>query len=240
MDDGLCPNLFECEDGSDGYDAISADLLMIPHYAGIVSAVLSVFGVAIILLAYCAFKDLRRGTAQIIITLLALADLGAALGSLLGIGNFLMYKYSNSESSETCWIFQNLCKIQAFASVWCGISSCIWNAILAVHFLLATVLHHSRWTDRLIPLYNIVAWTLPFMILLPLLITGKLGYTRRTPTYQTSCYVVHNQHNSANHVDLAIGLVPLICAVITALCYTFITISLYRKVGGCNTCLLFI
>ena len=131
MDDGLCPNLFECDDGSDGYDAISAKLHMIPHYVGIVSAVLSVFGAAIILLAYCTFKDLRRGI----------------------------------ESSETCWIFQTLCEIQAFASISCIISSCIWNAALAVHFLLATVLPRSRRIDRLMPLYNIVAWTLPIMIL---------------------------------------------------------------------------
>ena len=77
--------MYECDDGSDGYDAISAELHNIPHYAGIVSAV---FGTTIILLAYFAFKDLRRGTAQTIIMLLALADLGAALGSLLGTGNF--------------------------------------------------------------------------------------------------------------------------------------------------------
>ena len=102
MDDGLCPNLNDCEDGSNGYDAISTELHVIPHYAGIVSAILSVFGVAIILIAYFAFKDLRSGIAQTIIVLLALADLGTALGSLLGIGNFLVYKYlTNSGSSET-------------------------------------------------------------------------------------------------------------------------------------------
>ena len=229
MDDGLCPNLFECEDGSDGYDAISAKLHMIPHYVGIVSAVLSVFGAAIILLAYCAFKDLRRGTAQNIITGLALADLGAAFGSLLGIGNFLVYKYWTTESSETCWIFQNLCEIQAFASISCIISSCIWNAALAVHFLLATVLPRSRWIDRLMPLYNIVAWTLPIMILLPLLIAGKLGYN---PTYQASCFVADVKWSFAVYAAPAGGVVPIGCAVTTAICYTFIIISLYRKVSG--------
>ena len=119
---------------------------------------------------------------------------------------------------------------------WACFSSCIWNAVLAVHFLLATVLHRSRWTDRLMPLYNIVAWTLPIMMLLPLLIVGNLGYT---PTYQTSCYIANNKWNLAVYEAPAIGIVPLICAVTTALCYTFIIISLYRKVGGYNTCLLF-
>ena len=154
-----------------------------------------------------------------------------------------MYKYltnfQKSESSEICWIFQDLCEIQAFASIWCGMSSCIWNAVLAVHFLLATVLHRSRWTDRLMPLYNVVAWILPCMILLPLLITGKLGYTL---TYQTSCYIADNKQNSSSavHVTPVLGIVPFICTFITVICYSFISISLYRKVSGYNACLLFI
>ena len=231
---GLCPDSFKCEDGSHGYAAISSKWILIPHYAGIVSTVLSVLGVFIILLAYGAFKDLRKGTAQTIIALLALADLGTALGSLVGIGNFLTYYRSNEtrfEGSvdEACWVFHNICEIQAFVAFWCGISSSIWSAVLAVHFLIVTIVRHSRWTERLMPLYNIVAWTLPTVILLPLLITGRLGYT---PTYQTTCYLaIGGKLNAAQVMKTsAIWIVVLTCAIITAVCYTVIAVYLYGKV----------
>ena len=232
---GSCPDSFYCKDGSHGYNAIRADLYLIPPYATIVSAVFSVLGAATILVAYFSFKDLRRGTAQTIITLLALADLGAAFGSLLGIGNFLTYYHlpmnrTNLEQSDACWIFHNICQLQAFVVFWCAICSYIWSAVLAVHFLLATILHHSKWTDRLMPLYNIVAWTLPIIVLLPLLITGKLGYT---PTYQVSCYLAVGSERNAFRKAMeitALWIEVVICGVITVISYTIIAVYLYRKV----------
>ena len=235
---GLCPDTFYCEGatGSHGYSAISTKLILTLRYVGLISAVLSVFGTAIILFAYCVFKDLRRGTAQTIIALLALADLGTALGSLLGISNFMTYSPSTKlelELSDACWIFHNICEIQAFLAFWCGISSSIWSAVLAVHFLLATILDRSRWTAKLMPFYNIVAWTSPLVILLPLLITRKLGYT---PTYQTSCYIANDGKEVLNAAQVikesAVWIIAATSAVIIFACYTIITIYLYRKVSG--------
>ena len=87
--EGLCPDSYNCEDERRGYAAINSKLLPIQDIIGTVSSVLSIVGATIILLAYCAFKDLRKGTAQTIITLLSLADMGTAFGCLLGIVNHI-------------------------------------------------------------------------------------------------------------------------------------------------------
>ena len=147
--EGLCPDSYYCEDGSHGYAAINSKLLVVHGVGGVVSSVLSIVGATTILLAYCAFKDLRKRKAQTIITLLSLADMGTAFGCLLGITNHYITK-----SNDACWIFYNICQIQAYFVMWCAMSSSIWSTVLAMHFLLASLFSEPRWTDRLLPLYN--------------------------------------------------------------------------------------
>ena len=228
----FCPGSYHCEDDSHGYTAINSKLLPIQDVAALISSVLSIVGASIILLAYCAFKDLRKGTAQTIITLLALADMGTALGCLLGIANHLTYNHFQGTSSSACQIFSNICEIQATVFLWCGISSSIWSVVLAVHFLLATVLNDSRWTERLIPLYNIVAWSLPIVILLPLLITGQLGYT---PTYRVICYIsASSSAKESKGVEIVeesvVWVVVLLSVIIMAASYAAIFTVIYSKV----------
>ena len=55
-------------------------------------------GAALILFAYCAFKDLRKETAQKIITLLAFADIGTAVSLMLGKLNLFVYRSQEIES----------------------------------------------------------------------------------------------------------------------------------------------
>ena len=229
----LCPNSYYCEDGNHGYSAINSKLLVIQTVAGLVSSILSIVGAIIILLAYCAFKDLKKGSAQIIIMLLSLADLGTAFGCLLGIANYYIFQGANSDYSSDCCIFDNICQIQASVTMWCGMSSSIWSTVLAVNFLLTSLLSVPRWTERLLPLYNIVAWTFPIIIVLPLLITGQLGYT---PTYLCLCYI--SQSSNANEpygiVDInhsLIWIVLLLSSFITVMCYAVIFVLIYKKVG---------
>ena len=142
--EGLCPDSYFCEDGSHGYAAINSKLLVIPDVGGVVSSVLSIVGTTLILLAYCAFKDMRKRKAQTIITLLSLADMGTAFGCLLGITNRYIFQRTNSDNSSACWIFDNICQIQSYFIMWCVMSSSIWSTVLAVHFLLASLLSEPR------------------------------------------------------------------------------------------------
>ena len=234
--EGKCPDEFYCSDGSHGYSAIS-DLhkIIVPAIASFVSAVVSILGATLILFVYCAFKDLRKGTAQKIITLLALADIGTAISLMLGNLNLLVYRHYRSDisASSACLNFYLVCQIQAFLVLEFSISGYAWTALLAVHFLLATVLSHSNWTGRLMPLYNTVAWTLPFIVSLPLLLSGKLGYT---PTFPTTCYI---SAYAADHTSSEITLtveeeivwgVETVCAIITVVCFVVIIAYICCKV----------
>ena len=232
--EGLCPDSYYCdhEDERCGYAASNSKLLPIQGIIGTVSSVLSIVGATIILIAYCAFKDLRKGTAQTIITLLSLADMGTAFGCLLGIVNYYNYIFQrlmNSDNSGACRIFDNICQIQASLTFWCLMSSSIWSTVLAVHFLLSLLLSDSRWTERLLPLYNIVAWTLPIIIILPLLITGQLGYS---PDYPSFCLL--NASTSANETKglekYVIWMELLLNSLITIVCYAATFVLIYLKV----------
>ena len=229
---GKCPDEFYCSDGSHGFSVINGTALnLIPVYAGIASAILSVLGGVLIIFAYCAFKDLRKGAAQTIITLLAIADVGTAASLMLGVINFLVYEHHHSDrltslQTETlCWNFYIICQIQAFIMVGCAIASYIWTAILAIHFLLSTVFTPTtNWNKKLMPLYNIVAWTLPIVFLLPLLGTGKLGYT---PTYPVACLFSNVvERHKATAMRIVENLVTLsaeaVCGIITVVCYVII------------------
>ena len=189
---GRCPDTFYCNDGSHSYSTIKPALLTLPAYVGLVSGLLSSLGATIILSAYCAIKDLRKETAQIIVTLLALADLFTALSSLLGSVLFIAYDgftslQDQSEDNRACYVFDTICQIQSFIGI-CGyMSSMLWTSMLATHFSLIVMCNHlRRWNNKLLPLYNIISWGVPLTIALPLLVFGLLGFT---PTLRSSCFI---------------------------------------------------
>ena len=235
--DGKCPGMYHCNDGSHGYSVVNSRLRQAPEYTCLVSAILSVIGAAIIVTAYCAFKDLRRGAAQMIITMLALADIGTALGFLLGVGNSFTYYYfseSGSDDPRACQTFYSICEIQAFTVLCCAFSSYTWSAVLAIHFLMIIVLNYSSWIEKLMPLYNIVAWILPLTLYLPLLISGQLGYT---PTQQTSCYIsAEATYGVKQTVKITetniIVFLAMLSSIITAICYIAIVVYLCGRVRG--------
>ena len=131
------------------------------------------------MIAYCAFKDLRKGTAQTIIAVLAMADFLIALSAIAGVSILLAYGTASDRhlfSNKECNNFDTLCQIQAFVGLSALGSSFIWTSVLAVHFFLVTVCSRSTWPHKLMPLYNIVAWLVPLSYTLPSLLLGKLGY----------------------------------------------------------------
>ena len=77
-----------------------------------------------------------------------------------------------------------------------------------------------------------MAWTLPIIVALPLLITGQLGYT---PTYLTSCYISAsiNADESTGVVAMkhsVVWIIVLSSSFITVMCYTVIFALIYKKV----------
>ena len=183
-----CPGDFYCSDGSRGYSAIPQAFHSLPACAALVSSSLSLLGAALNMIAYCAFKDLRKGTAQTIIAVLSMADFLLASSCIFGASIRLAYDTTTSADSDNddCYIFDTLCQVQAFVILWTLGSSFIWSAILAVHFFLVTVCSHSTWPHKLMPLYHIVGWLVPLAYTLPMLLIGDLGFN---PGYTWTCSI---------------------------------------------------
>ena len=175
--------VFLCSDGSPSYSAIPLALHYLPAYAALISSSLSLMGAALNIIAYCAFKELRKGTAQTIIAVLAVADFVLALSYIFGASIQLAYGTTTNKSDDLlllsdkhCGNFDTLCQIQAFESLWMLGSSFTWTSVLALHFFLVAVCTHSTWPHKFMPLYNIVAWLMPLAYTLPMLLHGHLGY----------------------------------------------------------------
>ena len=187
----VCPGAYHCSDGSHGYNAIPPALHNLPVYTALISSSLSLMGAALNMIAYCAFKDLRKGTAQTIIAVLAMADFFVASISAFGASIHLAYETKlnsadNMLSEKDCYNFDTLCQIQAFVGMWMLGCSFTWTSVLAVHFFLVTSCTRSTWPHKLMPLYNIVAWLVPLAYTLPMLLLGKLGYN---PNLIWTCFM---------------------------------------------------
>lgn len=197
----FCPQEFNCSGNLSSFDIGRA-----PTYVSIVSSCFSCVGSLLILLTYWILKEMRN-TAQKIITLLAVADLLTALGYLLAGWNFLTH--FNETDPIKCDTFGTVCEVQSFITTWSTLCSFGWTVALALHFCLVVRFCKLKLLSKLLVLENVVIWTVPTIIVIPLVATKSLGYTR----YATSnwCYIADTKYPSSdlrdNGVTIALMLV---------------------------------
>ena len=161
---------------------------------------------------------------QKIITLLAVADLVTALGYLFAAGNYL--SHYNEHGAEKCATFQVLCEIQSFVTTWSSLCSYTWTNILAIHFYLKIVRQQTQHRDaKLLPLYNVIAWAGPLLIMVPLLATGKLGFS----PYVASnwCYVKDENYSTSIKKNPLVIAVLLVAGELWVLITYFVAAGLY-------------
>ena len=200
-DTPTCPGDFYCSDGSRVFSAIPTALHSLPACAALVSSSLSLLGAALNMTAYCAFKDLRKGTAQTIIAVLAVADFLLASSCIFGVSIHLAYGTTTSADSDNddCYNFDSLCQVQAFVGFWMLGSSLTWTSVLALHFFLVTVFTHFTWPPKLMPLYHIVGWLVPLVYSLPMLLCEKLGYD---PEFTWTCFARPTKRYGLSHWNI--------------------------------------
>lgn len=181
-----CPHKFECNESLESFD-----IGPIPSYFTIISSLLSCLGSLLIVVAYCGLKDMRTG-AQKIITLLAVADFISAAGYIVGSINFLVH--FNKSNPKVCREFQIVCEVQAAISSWSSLCSFSWSVILAFYFYMVIVFNRAALAAALLPVYNIIAWGGPLLIIVPLAALRKLGYA----PYAASnwCFVKDTDYSS--------------------------------------------
>ena len=177
------------------------------------------------MIAYCAFRDLRKGTAQTIIAVLAIADFVLALSIIFG-ASIQLANITNSTDNlvieRDCYNFDTLCQVQAFVGMWMLGSTFTWTSLLTLHFFLVTVCTRSTWPHKLMPLYNIVAWLVPLSYTLPMLLLGNLGYTN----YLTwTCFVMSTGVNDDAYIQWEIiEKSTAVCMFLGYTCVLFIVI----------------
>ncbi len=198
----LCPREFNCSNLSSSFD-IGA----VPTYASIVTSSLSCVGSLLIILAYWILKEMRT-TAQKIITLLSITDFLTAAGYLLAACNFLMYIDETDDAK--CDTFQTVCVVQSFITTWSTLCSFGWTVALALHFYLIVRVCKQEIISKLLIFENILIWGLPTLIVVPLLATRRLGYTR----YATSnwCYVTDTKYPSSDLQESGVTIILMLVA----------------------------
>ncbi len=221
----VCPHSFGCKGNLESFDIGRA-----PSYVSLASSSLSCMGSILIVLTYFLLKDMRSG-AQAIITLLAIADFFTAFGYIMGGVNFLVNFKDKNVDNNDCPTFTSICEIQSFITTWSTMSSYCWNCILAFYFFLVVGYSNHKLANRLIPLYNIVAWIGPLFIVFPLLVLNKLGYS----PYVASnwCYIkdmdyttsISKKIDTIVYILIAGKLWEIICYVFILVLYIWIKIS---------------
>ena len=179
------------------------------------------------MITYCAFKDLRKGTAQTIIAVLALADFLTALSYLFGTSIHFAYgikanSADNVFSENDRYNFDIVYQIEGFMAMWMLGCSITWTSVLALHFLLVTVCTGSTWPHKLMPLYNLVAWLVPLAIALPMLLLGKLGYN---PNLIWSCFVRIGDKTDVPQWDIQ----EMVAVVCIFLAYSCVLLTVFFK-----------
>ena len=149
-----------------------------PCYVGIVSYTLSCLASILIIFLYIAWKDLRDNGAHSIITFIAISDFFTAFAYMIGSVNLLAYTYNRhllKPSWHHCSIFKIVCEIHSYIVTWGTVSSYIWTVILSFYFYFGIAYNHNL-MKKLMPLYHILAWGAPIVVVFPLLYLKKLAY----------------------------------------------------------------
>ena len=147
-----------------------------PSYTSLASCTLSCLGSLLIVYSYWRWKDIRTGSRSII-TFLAIADFFTAAGYIIAAGNYLTY-FGEYEATPQCVVFQQICEMQSYLTTWSSMSSFAWTSALALYLYLTIVHGRILLANNLIPLFHVIAWVLPIVICLPLLLTNNLGFSR--------------------------------------------------------------
>eukprot|EP00731_Ephydatia_muelleri_P038242 Em0689g2a len=73
-------------------------------------------------------------------------------------------------------LFTPVCKIQSFLTTSSSMMSFLWTLILAIYLHTTVVENGIRLAQQLVPLYHVVAWGLPTVVIFVMLATDVLGY----------------------------------------------------------------
>ena len=145
----------------------------VSSFLTLTSSSLSIFGSCLIILTFILWKDVRSSTARIIVFFLAIADLGTGLSFFASSAGYISY-YSKDDLGNSS-TYGHFCSIMSYFTTFFPVSSFFWTAYLALYFVIALVFKKPRWSGKLIILFNLTAWSIPFVICTAAFVLGILG-----------------------------------------------------------------
>ena len=198
MDCPLCPTL----ESSRYCDHTITDITDGPAVVSLISSSLSIISSLCIIVTFFIWPEIRSVSRQIIV-FLSLADLFTALGYLIGSSNHLHYDKSNATGAE-CEQFTRVCVVQSSITSWSSIASFWWTSILGFHLYITLVKGRMGLSGRILPLYYLLAWVTPIIVVIALLWTNQLGYS--PVAVSTWCFI---RQRSRDHKFLEIIMILL-------------------------------
>ena len=173
-------------------------ILQLASFLTLLSSSLSIFGSCLIILTFILWKDVRKSTARIILLFLAIADLGTGISFFTSSVGYITYFYGTQQQLDNSSSYGNFCTTMSFFTTFFPVSSFFWTAYLALYFVIALVLKKPRWSKRLVIIYNLTAWTIPFVICVVAISLGILGQSG-SRTSGSWCFVEYNGTGKYNN-----------------------------------------
>ena len=205
----------------------------------IISSVLSILGSLLIIATFLLWKDVRRSTARVILLFLAIADLGTGVGYFIAAVGF-KYFFHNPPSLINPK-YDHFCRAQSVITTAFPVASFFWTTCMGVYFLLALVFRRPHWGPKLLIIFNIIGWGLPFTVSIVMVSIHVLGPMRSTeynftnesnaPVSGAWCFVGDKNNLINDRKDYIIfeGICgkfwEILSYFLVAMCYIFILVS---------------
>lgn len=225
-----CPQEFNCT-GAGGN--VSFSIGPIPSYVSLISSSFSCLGSILIFLAFLMLPEIRTG-AQKLITLLSIADFFTAFGYFIAAINFLQHYKPLGRPMDDCGAFISVCKVQSFITTTSSMCSFFWTVILAAYFHMVIVNKQTVFNKYLFAFSNLIAWGVPLIITIPLLVKGKLGFS----PFATSnwCFIEDSQFKQQRNSKVVVTILFFIAGkfweilsyIIVTILYISIAFSIHR------------
>lgn len=220
-----CPQEFNCSG-----DYVSFSIGRVPSYVSLISSSFSCLGSILIFLAFLMLREIRTG-AQKLITLLSIADFFTAFGYFIAAINFLQHY---NRRTDDCGTFLFVCKVQSFITTTSSMSSFFWTVILATYFHMVIVNKQTVFNKYLFAFSNLIAWGVPLLITIPLLIRGKLGYSPLATS--NWCFIEDSQFKQQGNSKAVVTVLffiagkfwELLSYIIVTILYISIAFSIHR------------
>lgn len=174
--------------------------------AVVITSLLSVFGSALIIFTYAAFKNLRTIAREILVQL-SVADIIVAVSHIVGITanlpRFIPKKPCEQQTDPASALEDDIaCKVQGGVTLFGTISSFLWTIAVAVYLLTIIVFERQRFARWLRFTFYPICWGIPLSLVIWFAAEDYLGFEEsidigkpsQFPTILSNLQIINFRH----------------------------------------------